>query len=287
MSKDIYEIITDRILDQLEKGTIPWHKPWTGGLDRAYNYVSNKAYSVLNQMLLKHADAYLSFKQIQDLGGKIKKGAKSEIVTFWKIIPIKEKDKDGNEVTRRIPILRYYNVFWIGDTEGIERKEVERVAHDPVEEAENIINLYMNSENHPRLEREKTSNRAYYRPSTDTVVVPEIGQFHNVEEYYSVLFHELTHSTGAESRLNRIKAGQVHFGSESYSKEELVAEIGAATLTNIAGLETEKSFNNSADYIKGWSSALKENKRMIVEASSKAGKAVNYILGKKEEVLEG
>ena len=278
---DIYEIITNRILEQLEKGTIPWHKPWTGGHDGAYNYVTGKSYSVLNQMLLSHADAYLTFNQVKERGGRVKKGAKSEIVTFWKPLPIKETDKDGNEVKKVIPFLRYYNVFWIGDTEGIEKKEVKRVELDPIEEAENIINLYMTSENHPSLERTETSDRAYYSPSLDKVVVPTIEQYSEISEYYSTLFHELTHSTGHVTRLNRLTS-TAHFGNSEYSKEELVAEIGAATLVNIAGIETEKSFNNSAAYIEGWSKVLKENKKMIVEASSKANKAVNYILGKKE-----
>ena len=280
--KDVYQLITDRILEQLEQGIIPWHKPWTGGLDEAYNYKTRKAYSVLNQMLLRHADAYLSWKQIQELGGKVKKGAKSEIVTFWKILPIEEEREDGTKVKKCIPFLRYYPVFWIGDVEGIERKDIQRVAHDPVEEAENIVNLYMTSENHPTLNRDKTSNRAFYSPLMDSVTVPEIGQFKEISEYYSTLFHELTHSTGHKSRLNRLEK-TAFFGNEEYSKEELVAEIGAATLTNMAGLETAKSFKNSAAYIQGWSSKLKENKRMIVEASSKANKAVNYILGKKDD----
>lgn len=285
MSKSIYEIITERIIDQLNKGIVPWHKPWTGGLDGAYNYVSGKAYSVLNQMLLSHADAYLSWKQIQDLGGKVKKGAKSEIVTFWKVYPIEEEDKDGNKIKKNIPLLRYYQVFWIGDVDGIERKEVERVAHDPIKEAEAIVNGYMTSKNHPTLERDNISNRAYYSPMIDKVVVPSIEQFKEVAEYYSTLFHELTHSTGHATRLNRLTM-TAHFGNEEYSKEELVAEIGAATLTNMAGIETSSSFNNSAAYIQGWSKALKDNVKMIVEASSKAGKAVDYILQNKPETTD-
>lgn len=278
---DVYEIVTQRILEQLDQGIIPWHKPWTGGQEGAYNYVTGRSYSVLNQMILNHADAYLTFKQVQDLGGKVKKGAKSEIVTFWKMIPIEEQDSKGEMVKKVIPYLRYYQVFWIGNTEGIERKDRQTTQHDPIEEAENIVNLYMSSDNHPTLERDKTSDRAYYRPSTDTVVVPTIDQFKEIAEYYSTLFHELTHSTGHTSRLNRLTA-TAHFGNEEYSKEELVAEIGAATLVNMAGIETAKSFKNSAAYIQGWSRALKENKKMIVEASSKANKAVHYMLGTKE-----
>lgn len=282
---DIYEEITKRILDQLDNGIIPWQKPWTGGKDGAYNLVSGKSYSVLNQMLLKHADAYLTFAQVKQLGGKVKKGAKSEIVTFWKPLPIEEEDKDGNKVKKCIPFLRYYNVFWIGDTEGIERKEAERVANDPIEEAENLVNLYMNSDNHPTLEKVHNSDRAYYSPFFDKVVVPEIEQFQYIEEYYSTLFHELTHSTGYVTRLNRL-TDTAHFGNEEYSKEELVAEIGAATLVHMAGIESEHSFKNSTAYIQGWSRKLRENKKMIVEASSKARKAVNYILGT-NEVTEG
>ena len=274
----IYEIITDRILAQLKAGVVPWHKPWTDGQDGAYNYVTGRAYSVLNQMLLSHADAYLSWKQMQELGGKVKKGAKSEIVTFWKVYPIEEEDNNGNKVKKNIPLLRYYTVFWIGDTEGIERKEIKRVTLDPVQEAENIVNKYMTSANHPALERDTTSNRAYYSPTSDKVVCPTIEQFKEISEYYSTLFHELTHSTGHTTRLNRLTA-TAHFGNEEYSKEELVAEIGAATLVNMAGIETNKSFNNSAAYIEGWSRALKDNVKMIVEASSKAAKAVDYILG--------
>ena len=276
---DVYEIVTQRILEQLEQGIIPWHKPWTGGIEGAYNYVTNRSYSILNQIILKHQDAYLTFKQVQDLGGKVKKGAKAEIVTFWKVLPITEEDSNGNKVEKKIPFLRYYQVFWIGDTEGIERKDRQTIVHNPIEEAENIINLYMTSDNHPALYREQTSDRAYYSPTQDKVVVPNKDQYKNIEEYYSTLFHELTHSTGHKTRLNRLTA-TAHFGNEEYSKEELVAEIGAATLVNMAGIETKKSFKNSTAYIQGWSSALKENKKMIVEASSKAGKAVNYILGK-------
>ena len=280
MAKDVYEIITERILEQLDKGIVPWHKPWTGGHDGAYNYVTGRSYSILNQFLLKHNDAYLTFKQVQDLKGKVKKGAKSEIVTFWKVLPIEVEDQDGNKVKKNIPYLRYYTVFWIGDTEGIERKENARTEIlNPAEEAENIVNLYMNSENHPTLVRDKQSDRAYYTPTIDQVVVPMIEQFTDIAEYYSTLFHELTHSTGYKTRLNRL-TNTAFFGNEEYSKEELVAEIGAATLVNMAGLETKSSFNNSAAYIESWSRALRENKKMIVEASSKANKAVNYILGK-------
>lgn len=276
--KNVYDIVTERILEQLNEGIIPWQKPWTGGHNGAYNYITNRSYSILNQIILKHPDGYMTFNQAKALGGRVKKGAKAEYVTFWKVLPIEEKDDDGNVSTKKIPFLRYYQVFWVGDIEGIEIKERTKPIINPIEEAEAIVNKYMTSANHPTLINNKPSDRAYYSPMTDKVVVPMIEQFKHIEEYYSTLFHELTHSTGAKSRLNRLTQ-TAHFGNEEYSKEELVAEIGASALVNISGIETEKSFRNSASYIQGWASVLKDNVKMIVEASSKADKAVKYILG--------
>ena len=129
--------------------------------------------------------------------------------------------------------------------------------------------------------KHEEGDRAFYRPSSDMVVVPEISQFKSTAEYYSTLFHELTHSTGHASRLDRlVKAA--FFGTESYSKEELVAEIGAATLVNHVGLETVSSLRNSAAYIQNWLKVLKDDKRFIVSAAGKAEKAVQLILGNDE-----
>ena len=128
------------------------------------------------------------------------------------------------------------------------------------------------------------SNRAivlkstYYTPFTDRVVLPCIEQFAETAEYYSTAFHELTHSTGHASRLNRLEK-TAFFGSEAYSKEELIAEIGAATLVNAAGLETSSSFRNSAAYVQNWLKVLKDDKRFIISAAGKAEKAVALILG--------
>ncbi len=121
-------------------------------------------------------------------------------------------------------------------------------------------------------------NRAFYRPATDTIVVPEMSQFIEKAEYFSTVFHEAAHSTGHSSRLNRI-TDTARFGSETYSKEELVAELGSAYLVNAAGLETQPSFCNSAAYIQGWLAALKDDKRFIVSAAGKAEKAVRLIMG--------
>ena len=278
MKKSVYKIITERIIEQLENGVIPWQKPWSGTHSGAYNRISNKPYSLLNQMILKHDGEYATFKQWSDLGGKIRKGEKAEVVTFWKIQPIEEENEDGEKVIRQIPILKYFNVFHISQVDGVEPKEQLKISDlEPIEEAEKIKTEYMNRE-HLKI-FEKVTNKAFYTPTFDYIEVPCKEQYQNIEEFYSTLFHEMIHSTGHKSRLNRSDMqGIVRHGSEKYSKEELTAELGSATLINMLGIETEKSFRNSSAYIQNWLQALKNDNKFIVSASSKAEKAVKYIL---------
>lgn len=277
---NVYEMVTERIIAELEKGVIPWEKPWTGVRSGAYNRVSKRPYSLLNQMLLKHTGEYATYKQWQDLGGQVKKGEKSEIVVFWKIFEAEETNKDtGEKETKKIPLLRYYNVFHISQVEGVEPLKPEQLNDEvePIEEADKIITDYITRE-HIEF-TECRSNEAYYSPSSDRVVVPMKEQYTVINEYYSTTFHELTHSTGHKSRLNRLETGAVAaFGGTEYSKEELVAEIGSASLMNLLGIETVKTFRNSAAYIQSWLQVLRNDNKFIVSASSKAEKAVNYIL---------
>lgn len=118
MAKSVYEMVTDRIISQLEQGVIPWEKPWTGIRSGAYNRISKKPYSLLNQMLLQHKGEYATFAQWQKLGGHVRKGEKSEIIVFWKIQPVEEEQEDGTKVVKQIPLLRYFNVFHISQVEG-------------------------------------------------------------------------------------------------------------------------------------------------------------------------
>lgn len=279
MGKSVYEMVTERIIYQLENGIIPWERPWTGIRSGAHNRVSNKPYSLLNQMLLIHDGEYASFKQWTDMGGKIKKGEKSEIVVFWKIQPIEETKENGTIEIKNIPLLRYYNVFHISQVEGIEPKEViELTELQPIIEAERIKEEYKEREHIEIME--VVTNEAYYNPTKDFIKVPCKEQYKNIEEFYSTLFHEMTHSTGHKSRLDRLSTeAKARFGSETYSKEELVAEIGCSSLLNIIGIETTKTFKNSSAYIQNWLQVLKNDTKFIVSASSKAEKAVKYILG--------
>lgn len=281
MSINVYELVTNRIIEQLENNIVPWEKPWHGTIDGAFNRVSKKPYSILNQMLLKYNGEYATFKQWQELGGHIRKAEKSEIIVFWKMYPIKEKQDDGTEIIKTIPLLKYINVFHISQVDGVEPLK-QKVTHDiePIDKAEKILNDYWNREN-ITIEHVK-GDKAFYSPMFDKIQLPLFEQFKQSEEYYSTAFHESVHSTMKTSRCNRQeyrKGKVVSFGSEEYSKEELVAEVGSAQLMNIVGIETTKSFRNSTAYIQSWLKVLRNDNKFIVSASSKAEKAVNYILG--------
>ena len=281
MSKSVYEMVTDRIINQLENGVIPWEKPWTGIRSGSFNRISKKPYSLLNQMLLQHESEYATYKQWQALGGHVRKGEQSEIVVFWKIQPIEEEKEDGTKEVKQIPLLRYFNVFHISQVDGVEplsKDELNDIT--PIEQAESILHDYWTKEN--ITVEHIAGDDAYYSPSRDLIRLPLFEQFKDANEYYSTAFHESVHSTMKESRCNRAedrKGKLVAFGSDDYSKEELVAEIGSANIMNILGIETTKSFRNSSAYIQGWLSKLRNDVKFIVSASSKAEKAVDYILG--------
>ena len=279
---DLYQTITDRIIKELEKGIIPWHRPWScssGAISRA----TGKPYSILNQLLLPKEGEYVTFRQAMEEGHPVKKGEKASAVFFFKFL--ETVDKDTGEI-KTVPLLKYYTVFHISQCEGMKpRFAVSEQGHNdlqPDHKAEEIIDSYIQRSG-VTLNRIR-SNKAFYSPLTDTIVVPEISQFNGVSEFYSTLFHEAVHSTGHSTRLNRL-SDVVRFGSESHSKEEMTAELGSSFLVNVAGLETKNSFCNSAAYIRGWLQALKDDKRLIVSAAGAAEKAVKLILGREDEKI--
>lgn len=285
---NVYEIVTDRIIAEMEKGIIPWEKPWTGTRSGAYSRSTGKPYSLLNQMMLKPGE-YATYKQIQEAGGQVRKGEKASIVVFWKWLEVDDQhivDENGNPIKTHVPLLKYFNVFNIDQCDNMEKKwsEEELKPVDPIAEAEELAAEYLERESIP-LEN-KDLGRAFYRPGTDSINMPLLEQFGEASEYYATLYHEMTHSTGAEKRLNRLKSGiaAAAFGSEDYSKEELVAEIGSATLMAMMGIEIPKTFRNSVAYLQSWIKVLKNDHRMIVSAASQAQKAVRFICGDTEEV---
>lgn len=273
----VYEMVTARIIEQLEQGIIPWHKPWTGTAG-AWSRSTGRPYSLLNQWLMP-AGEYATFNQIKKEGGKVKKGAHGYPLTFFKSTPIKETRENGEEVIKNVPILRYYTVFNIEtQTEGLELKHPrtkEERALEPVEALEAIKDDYLNREGVKFFN--ELQDRAFYNPTGDYIKLPMMEQFDSEGEYYSTAFHEIAHSTGHHSRLNRIKE-TANFGSNDYGKEELVAEITAAAILNDAGMETAGTLKNSAAYIQNWTNAIKGDSKLIVHASSKAQKAYDLIM---------
>lgn len=265
---------------------------------QAISHSTGKAYSFLNQMLLGFKGGeWLTFSQCKREGGSVKKGEHASTVVFWQTSYLKNmtvEDADGTEKTVKIlvnshPILKSFQVFHISQCEGIKPRfetEIETPAEnlDPIEAAENVVGLYFNREQ-CRLYVEESAG-AFYRPSDDTVHVPLLSQYAIAEEYYSTLFHEMTHSTGHTSRLDRLTKTAA-FGSQTYSREELVAEMGSAFMLAKLGIDCEKAFTNSVAYLQGWLRALKNDKKMIVVAAGKAEAAVEYILnGKKNTASE-
>ena len=271
---DLYQEITNRIMEQMEGGIIPWQKPWVSA-GSCISYATGKPYSLLNQMLLGRPGEYATFKQIQAAGGHVRKGEKASMVVFWKWI--EQEDEETGE-KKEIPFLRYYNVFHIDQCEGLKARHAEPLpqAVNPDQQAEAIIANYLRTSG-VKLHHEQ-GDRAFYRPSSDSITLPLLAQFRETAEYYRTAFHEMVHSTGHKDRLDRLEK-TAFFGSEAYSKEELIAEIGAAALVNHVELETAHSFRNNAAYVQNWLQVLRNDKRFIVSAAGKAEKAVKLILG--------
>lgn len=283
MNKNICKMVTGRLIERMEQGVIPWHKPWICAGNGAISHSTGKPYSLLNQILLPGAGEYITFKQAQSEGGKVKKGAKGHPVVFWKQSVITESNTNGEEVTRIVPVLRYYTVFALSDCEGISPKWSDTdstrpgLELEPIEAAEAVIANYTAHNSGLQIMRDELSDKAFYSPARDCVVVPALEQYSDTAEYYSTLFHEFTHSTGHKSRLNRLTKTAA-FGSQEYSKEELTAEIGAATLNTYCGIDNDKAMTNSAAYLQSWLKALRNDPTMIVTAAGKAEKAVDLIL---------
>ena len=272
-----YEIITERILSLLEQGTVPWHKPWTGG-GLAQNLVSKRPYRGINCFLLNisgySSPFWATLNQINKKGGRVIKGQKSTPVVFWKWIEI-EDEETGEKVEK--PFLRYYRVFNLEQTEGIEVPESDKpkeIEFTPIERCERIIQEMPNKP----LGQHK-HQAAWYKPSLDLINMPRPETFESKEEYYSTFFHELAHATGHPSRLNRPTLTEMApFGSTNYSKEELVAEMTSAMLCGVTGIEN-KTIDNSAAYVQGWLKKLRNDKRLVVLAAAQAQKAADYIQG--------
>lgn len=295
MKPDVYQIVTNQILEALDSGVVPWRKEWQGvpGFGQPYNLKSKKAYRGINILLLGlekdrkgySSEWWLTFKQAKELGGSVRKGEKSTMIVFWLWFKVKGEDKNGEEAVSSRPMLRYYRVFnadqcelpagTIPEPETIDRPDLPETA------AQGIID---GMPNRPEIIH-NDADRAFYRPSDDSVTLPNHYLFNSVDSYFSTAFHELAHSTGHDSRLGRHSKGQKQaaFGSEEYGKEELVAEISAAFLCSLSGI-SNATIENQAAYIAKWKQTISADKRMVVTAAAQAQKAADYVLDKTQEV---
>lgn len=275
MGTDVYTIVTDRIIQAIQStGTVPWRKPWAGD-STPLSFTSGKPYRGVNRLMLELSGSksrwWITFNQVNANGGMIRKGEKSNIIVFWKWL------QDKKDPNKRIPFLRYTNVWSLDQVDGIEPPATDEVRTVLPSERIAAAQAVVDGWSGPTISH-GAQGRCFYRPATDSIVMQPIEFFHSAEEYHSTLFHELVHSTGHKSRLDRINPG-----ASEYAKEELIAEIGAQFLCAHVGIDNTNMGDNSIAYLQGWLKALKNDSRMIVTAASQAEHAVNMILNRKSE----
>jgi antirestriction protein ArdC len=285
--KGVYAIVTEQILQALDNGVVPWRRPWGGKQLMPKSATTGKQYRGVNIWLL-YASAeihgyespwWVTYRQAQALGGQVKKGERSTVVTFW----TEWTPKDAGSEEEKIPVLRYFNVFNAAQCEGLgakftDRPDVPMFAHDPIEECERIAAEYPDG---PAIEH--GGFRAGYQPGVDRVVMPRPELFENREGYYATLFHELIHSTGHEKRLSRETLGKQDI--EPYGKEELIAEMGSALLCGVAGISPQ-TIDNAAAYLDNWRRTIKEDVKLVIHSAAAAQRAADHVLGANGKVTD-
>jgi antirestriction protein ArdC len=277
---NIYESVTERILQQLEQGTIPWRKTWTAGLPA--NVTTGKEYRGINLLILGssgHASRYwVTFRQALRLGGHVRKGERATQVIYWKWRTPKELaaliEKTGiQDPAPCVPFVS--SVFNLDQVDGVVAPAEEALTHRRLEIADLLLDVMPDK---PTVEHSLLARPAYSSGS-DRITLPHLSQFESADEYYSTLFHELVHSAGHPRRLNRI--GHADFDpNERYSFEELVAEFGASFLCSFTGIENPHSQALQAGYIQSWAQVFRKDHHILIRAASAAQKAADYIRGK-------
>lgn len=278
---NVYEIITNRMIESLNASRIPWVKPWSTDNRLSMNFITKKPYRGINAILTNYSGFtspyWLTYKQASSLGGQVKSGSKSTPIVYYAKI-----DKHQGTINESSFMLaRYFNAFNLDQIDGIivPPVNIPLIAFNPIEEAERIVKGYSLTDSITFNEQ-----RAYYRPSTDVINMPKRESFINEPSWYSTLFHEMGHSTGHVTRLNREGVtSPIKFGSHLYSKEELIAEMTASFLCASSGINSQ--FEQSVAYIQGWIQALKGDSKLVMQAASQAQKASDLILGIQPEAF--
>lgn len=298
---DAYTMATDQILTIMEQGIIPWNRPYSVTRNCGWSRSTGKAYSLVNQILLagdckdcktidqvlaKAQGEWVTYKQAEAEKGHVKKGEHGRKVVFFSFVEDKKEDgrEEGEISTKdsRHACLKTYTVFNVNQCEGLEQKHNREDVHHDIEEnktAEEVIADYLQ-----RTGVQLTTDNAevpYYSVTRDCISTPAREKYVSAAEYYGAIFHEIVHSTGAANRLNRRNLEKNK--EKAYSVEELVAEIGAASLCATLGLDTISSMQNAAAYIQSWMKAIKHDKRMFIIAAARAEKAIRLVLNITED----
>ncbi len=299
---DIYTQVTNQIIEQLEKGTIPWRQTWNSPHQGfAQNYLTGHEYRGINWFLLNlfspyKLPYYLTWSQIHDhYRGTVKKGTKAQRVFYFntyyknekgKRIPIEEalKLKDAGKKVDVVSFLKQYYVFNLSCTEGIDWKQplINPKNNNPIPKCEELLD---NMEEIPTILHQEEFE-AFYNPIKDQINMPKLELFENSNAFYLVLFHELIHWTGHLHRLCRLGIITPHPGRQIYAEEELIAEFGASMLATIVGIEQIGQVENSAAYIQSWLKCLKADKKLIFRLAPQIHRAVDYIIGKPQNNYE-
>lgn len=278
---NIYESVTNRILEQLDGGVIPWRKEWkaSAGSGLPSNYMTEKAYRGVNVWLLAcspYSDSrWLTYKQAQGAGAQVRRGEKGTSIVFWSTFDGERENAKGETVESRVPFMRQYTVFNVEQCDGIPIElPFDAPPFEPIPAAQALADSYLKREH---IALKHGGGKAYYAPMLDYIQMPLETSFTSPDAYYSTLFHEMGHSTGHRSRLDRKFENGIVFGDEDYSKEELIAEFSAAYLCAETGISNTQVEANHAAYIQGWMRALKNDKKLLVSAAQRAQRAADCI----------
>lgn len=272
----LYEHITNKLIKEIESGTLPWLKPWQGGSVPSgtlqhlpFNGATGNNYNGINILLLSicnfQSNAWYTLNQAKKLGGKLKKGAESQQAVYWQIV--EKEDKEGN--VEKLFFLKYWKVFNFEQFENLPKpkaKPCQELKHNSLHGIASNMNVKLTH----------GGNVASYSPLHDVVTMPLQSDFKAEKYYNGTLLHELSHATGHKSRCNRDMESR--FGNNAYAMEELIAELSSAFTA--AHLGIEPTLQHNASYLKSWLDVLKSDKRAIITASSKAQKASEFILEK-------
>lgn len=281
MENLVYDLVTKRVLDALSKGVVPWRKPWREK-QLPKNAVSGRTYRGVNLLLLGLSEFFdhrwLTMRQANELGGEVIRGSKASLIVFWKRWTPQEDDDDETSKQRAISLLRYYHVFNVEQCEGLDVEPLQPpdalTDRDRLAEAEGLVKGMPDP---PTMEEKGES--PWYSPSRDVVRIPPLSVFDSAGGYYATLFHELGHATGHVRRLARKGVmDRAIFGSDDYSREELVAEMTSAFCCASVGLDNS-IVEDSARYVASWLRVLETDHKAVVVAAAQAQRAADFIRG--------